>query len=536
MFATPTTSPPPHSSATRRIVVAAQPQAAGVGLEIMQRGGNAVDAAIATAAALMVLEPVSSGLGSDAFALVWQGGEVHALNASGRSPLTPIPGYAGGPVPSLGWPGVTVPGAVSGWIELSRRFGRLPWADMLEPAIDLAEHGYAVTPVVSRVWRGLRALYRSCPDVLACYYADWPRGPEPGAWVRLPQLAQSLRLLAESGGQALYDGALAEAMVRHAQTTGGHLGRQDLLDHRCAWVAPLTLRYREALVHEMPPNSQGIAALLALAILDRFEAPCGPAASAPWVHLQIEAMRLAFQVTEQHVADPAAMTQTAAELLASERVDRLAARIDPRRAAQGGNAQPVASGGTSYLTTADADGMVVSYIQSSGPGFGSGVLVPGTGIALQNRASAFHPDPSHPNGYAPGKLPLHSNCPALVTRDGAPTLSFGLMGWNMQPQAHVQFLGHALDHGQTPQAVLHAARWRLAAEEDALLLEPALAEAVGAELAAMGHRIVQTERFLPASTPFGSHLMFGGASLLAAGPGGWIGAADPRRDGAVAGG
>lgn len=519
----------------RSVVVAAQPLAAQAGLTMLAQGGSAADAVIAAAATSMVVEPTSSGLGADAFALV-DDGEVRALNASGRTPWRPWPDLIGKPVPMMGWPSVTVPGAVAGWTALWKRHGQLPFAQLLQPAIGYAEQGFLVSPLVSRVWRGLAASSRTFPELRRVFFAD-RRGPDVGELVRLPDLAQSLRLLAASAGHDLYEGELAQRIVAHSRDSGGLLEARDLTGPHADWMTPLSVSFAGHRLYEAPPNSQGIAALIALGILARLGLGPGDMGQVDAVHLQVEAMRLALAQAWREVADPEAMRMPAQRLLAPRRLDRLARLVRSGRARQGAPVRAPRAGGTSYIAAADARGLMVSYIQSSGPGFGSGIVVPGTGIALQNRASAFHPDPRHPNAYAPGKRPLHSNCPALLKQEagGSQRLAFGLMGWSMQPQAHLQFACHALLGGEKAQAVLDAPRWRLAAEEDGLLLEPELAARLGPALAERGHRIIATERFLPAATPFGSHLMFGGGGLIASLVDGYAAAADGRRDGAAVG-
>ena len=521
------------SELARNVVAASQPLAAQAGLAMLAKGGSAVDAAIAAAATLMVVEPVSSGLGSDSFALVSRNGEMVGLNASGRTPQAPAPNYVGGKISDFGWPSVTVPGAVSGWVSLSARFGKLKFAELFAPAIRYAEDGFLVTPLISRVWRGLKAQYLKFPDVLNCFYQNGS-GPEPGTLITLPLLADSLRKIATTGGETFYRGELAERMAAYARSTGGHLAAADLAISPAEWVTPLHIDYGGATLYEMPPNSQGIAALIAAGLLDRYDLPNYKLDSADSVHLQIEAMRLAFAETYAHVADATAMRISAAELLSQQRLSNLASKVSLDEARF-----PITdanrSGGTTYLTAADCDGMVVSYIQSSGHGFGSGLVVPGTGIALQNRASAFHPDPRHANAYALSKRPFHTNSPAMLRREDGSIISFGLMGWSVQPQAHIQFMTHAVDGKQSVQAVLDAPRWRLAVEENAIVLEPDLAESIGADLAQRGHRIIATERFTPASTPFGSHLMFGGANMIEQIKDGYVAASDPRRDGAAVG-
>lgn len=515
------------------VVAASQPLAAQAGLTMLEKGGSAADAAIAAAATLMVVEPVSSGLGADAFALISHRGEIVGLNASGRTPSAPPPNYNGGKISDFGWPSVTVPGAVSGWVSLSERFGKLPFADLFEPAIHYAEEGFLVTPVVARVWRGLKAQYLKLPEIMASFYPN-DSSPPPGTRATLPALAESLRKIAASKGDSLYRGELAEKLSAYAKATNGHLSASDLAAHRAEWVTPLGMNYRGATLYEMPPNSQGIAALIAMGLLEHLELSKYKVDSADSIHLQIEAMRLAFADTYAHVADPAAMSVGADELLSVQRIAELAKTISNSEARFPSGATN-GSGGTTYLTAADRDGMVVSYIQSSGQGFGSGLVAPGTGIALQNRASAFHPDPRHVNAFAPNKRPFHTNCPAMIRREDGSVMSFGLMGWSVQPQAHVQFVTRAVDAQQSAQAILDAPRWRLAVEEPAIVLESALAANAGVELARRGHTIVATERFTAASTPFGNHLMFGGANMIEQVADGYIAASDPRRDGAAVG-
>ena len=515
------------------VVAASQPLAAQAGLAMLAKGGSAADAAIAAAAVLMVVEPVSSGLGADAFALVSSRGEIVGLNASGRTPAVPAAGFNGGKISDFGWPSVTIPGAVSGWVSLSERFGKLPFAELFEPAIGYAEKGFLVTPMVARIWRGLKVQYLKFPDALACFYCNGA-SPAPGTRAALPLLAESLRKIAATKGVAFYRGELAERIAAYAKTAGGHLTADDLAAHRGQWVTPLRMNYRGATLYEMPPNSQGIAALIAMGLLEDLNLSQYDVDSADSIHLQIEAMRLAFAETYTHIADPDAMATSVDELLSTARLAALAKKISITEARFPG-VETNRSGGTTYLTAADREGMIVSYIQSSGLGFGSGLVVPGTGIALQNRASAFHPHPRHVNAYAPNKRPFHTNCPELLVREDGSVMSFGLMGWSVQPQAHVQFVTRAVDGKQTAQAILDAPRWRLAVEESAIVLEPDLAARIGADLEHRGHTLISTERFTPASTPFGSYLMFGGANLIEQVKDGYIAASDPRRDGAAVG-
>jgi gamma-glutamyltranspeptidase/glutathione hydrolase len=415
---------------------------------------------------------------------------------------------------------------------MSLRFGKLPFADLFEPAIRYAADGFAVTPVVSRVWRGLRAMYMKFPDLMNSHFQDG-RGPESAQFLKFPALAATLDEIAKSGGESFYRGKLARQMAEYARQTGGYLRFEDLAEHRAEWVEPISAGYHGSTIHEMPPNSQGVAALIALAILERFDLAEEPD-SAEAIHFQIEAMKLAFAETYAHVGDPSSMGVSTAELLSPSNIARLAKLIDRRHAKFPDAQQSSHGGGTSYLCCGDRDGLVVSYIQSSGPGFGSGILEPRTGIVFQSRGMAFNTNSSHPNVYAPGKRVFHTNAPAIMTRGSQFFAAFGLMGWSMQPQAHVQFVVRAVDHLQAPTTLVDAPRWRIALEEPAILIEPGL-EIAAKMLLEKGHRIVPTEKFLAAATPFGSHLMFGGAAYMQSLHHGYAGAADPRRDGAAVG-
>ncbi len=520
----------------RNVVCTTQPLAAQAGLQMLRQGGNAVDAAVATAIALTILEPVSCGLGSDGFALVWDGTRTHGLNASGRSPAaTKAEKFAGvRAMPEWGWDSVTVPGVVSGWAALSKRFGRLPFSRLFEPAIHYAREGFLITPTVARQWRGLRSIYASYPDALSLFF---PQGtsPEPGTLVRFPHNATTLSAIAESEGEDFYSGEIARRIAEYARSTSGSLTLEDLQAHRADWVQPISVRYRGVELHELPPNGQGLAALIALGVLNHFDLRSFPPDSPDSLHVQIEAMRLAFADVYAHVSDPATMRRDPNSFLEPQYLKQRASQISLREARFPKSGFPL-DGGTTYVAAADAGGMMVSYIQSSGRGFGSGMVVPNTGIALQCRGRSFSVDPSHSNFIGPGKRPFHTNIPALATRDGAAFGCFGLMGWNMQPQGHVQFLTRLVDYEQNPQATLEAPRWRVAMDEPAILLEEGTDPGVMRELESRGHRIIQIEpTFGAASTPFGSMLSFGAAQMIYRLDDGYIGASDPRRDGQAVG-
>jgi gamma-glutamyltranspeptidase / glutathione hydrolase len=518
------------------VVSATQPMAAQAGLQILRQGGNAVDAAIAAAITLTIVEPVSCGLGSDAFAIVWDGARVHGLNASGRSPAAMTSDKVRNmkTIPEMGWDSVTVPGVVSGWAALSQKFGRLPFSRLFQSAIDYARNGFLITPTIARQLRGLRSVYADFPEAMKVFFTDGT-APEPGSLVKFPLHARTLQAIADSDGHDFYHGEIARRIARYAQTTGGLLSLDDLETHSADWVEPLKISYRGVELHELPPNGQGLAALIAMGVLDHFDLSAFAVDSVESVHLQIEAMRLAFADVYRHLSDLKTMRLDPKIFLDPQYLKRRASEISMAEAKFPKTGFPIA-GGTTYLAAADADGMVISYIQSSGRGFGSGMVVPDTGIALQQRGRSFSLDPSHANCLGPGKRPFHTNIPAFVTRGGRPFACFGLMGWNMQPQGHVQFLTRLVDYGQNPQAALEAPRWRIAMDEPAIVLEKGNSADLQAGLEKRGHRIIQIEpTFSSASTPFGSELCFGAAHMILKLEHGYIAASDPRRDGQAVG-
>ena len=516
----------------RGAVATSQPVAAAAGLEMLTRGGNAVDAALATAIALTVVEPTSNGIGSDAFALVWDGATVHGLNASGSAPRALTrdavidAGYER--MPELGWLPVTVPGAPSAWRALHERWGRLPFEVLFEPAIRLAEEGFAVTPYTSWVWLAAARRYARLRD--APQHAGWfstfsPDGtgsaPRAGEVMVLPDHARTLRLLAATGCDAFYRGDLAVAIEAFAQSTGGLLSADDLAAHRPDWVDPISTTYRDHEVWEIPPNGQGITALTALNILEGTDIADHPRDSVASFHLQIESMKLAFADALRHVADPAHVAVPVAGML-----DKAYAAT--RRGMIGATAGDPPSGdpprgGTVYLCAADGDGMMVSYIQSNYQGFGSAIVVPGTGIALQNRGANFSLDASHPNVLAPGKRPYQTIIPGMLTRAGEVVGPFGVMGGFMQPQGHVQVVVNTVDHGLQPQAALDAPRFRWT---QGRMVEVEMSTPPGTieGLRRIGHRvIVQPERG-----------EFGKGQIIRRLPGGaLVAATDQRADGAA---
>jgi len=514
----------------RNIVSTSHPLAAQAGMRMLLKGGNAVDAAIAAAAAITLTEPVSNGLGSDAFCILWDGHKLHGLNASGRAPQAWTPEYfkkkygadAMNP-PVRGWDSVTVPGAVAGWVCMSERFGKLPFVDLLEPAIEIAERGYAVPVVVQQKWAAAVPLLAELPGY-AQAFMPWGRAPNVGELFRFKDAAHSLRLIAQSKGAAYYGGQIAEAAARHAREHGGAITVEDFAAYKPEWVTPLAKNYRGYTLHEIPPNGQGISALMALGILSNFDLGALKVDGVDSQHLQIEAMKLAFADIYRYVAEPSSMEVTPEQMLDDAYLASRARLIDMKRAQDFGAGNPV-KGGTIYLSAADERGMMVSFIQSNYMGFGSGVVVPGYGLSMQNRGHSFSLDAKSPNVVAPGKRPFHTIIPAFLTRDGQPVMSYGVMGANMQPQGHMQTLVRMLDYTQNPQAACDAPRWRFNQGLE-INVESAMNPATVQGLAQRGHvmEVIQD-----------SYQDFGAGQFIwrLGDPAveGYVAASDPRRDG-----
>jgi gamma-glutamyltranspeptidase/glutathione hydrolase len=519
----------------RNIVSTSQPLAAQAGLRMLAQGGNAVDAAIAAAATIALTEPCSNGLGSDNFALVWDGTQLHGLNASGTAPAAWTLEYFqkkyGGDLartrPVRGWDTITIPGAVAGWAALHGRFGKLPFADVLSPAIEYAERGFAVSPTVQDKWRMAVPLLKDQPG-FAEHFMPQGRAPEVGEHFTLAGAARALKLIAHSKGDAFYRGEIAAAIAAHARAHGGAMTEADLAAYQPEWVQPISMSYAGHELHEIPPNGQGITALMALGMLKHTPLADSAVDSADWYHWQIEAIKLAFADVYRYVSDPRSMQMSAAQLLDEGYLRERARLIDLRRAQQHEHGMPP-RGGTIYLSTADERGMMVSFIQSNYMGFGSGVVVPGYGVSLQNRGHGFSMDAASPNGVAPGKRPFHTIIPAFLTREGKPQMSFGVMGGNMQPQGHVQTLTRMLLKRQQPQAACDAPRWKFMQGLD-IEVEAAMPQAVVTELASRGHRITQAHD---------SYMDFGAGQFIwrlgEPSQQGYVAASDARRDGAAVG-
>jgi len=488
---------------------------------MLRQGGNAVDAALATAIALTVVEPTSNGIGSDAFAIVWDGNALHGLNASGRSPA----GWTAErfahleKMPERGWDAVTVPGAVSAWVELSSRFGALPFVKLFEPAIGFARSGYKVTPVTAAAWaRGAQVLAGQ-PGFAQAFCP----APAVGELFRSEAMAQTLESIAESKGESFYRGDLAKKIVAFSNSCGGTMTLEDLAVHRADWCGTISTPFHGYEIHEIPPNGQGIAALIALGLLERVEGFADLDTDSPEsLHLQIEAIKVAFADLHHHVAEPEYMKATPDDLLRASYLDERSRLIQTDRAGAFTPGVP-GPGGTVYLSAADENGMMVSFIQSNYMGFGSGVVVPGTGISLQNRGCGFRSKPGHVNSVGPRKRPFHTIIPAFAMRDGQPEMSFGVMGGPMQAQGHVQMTVRVLMHGHHPQTASDAPRWQVM-DDGTLAVESAMPPKTIDALARMGHRVI-----------IAPDTSFGGAQLIRRHSDGYIAGSDHRKDGMAAG-
>ena len=521
----------------RNVVSTSHPLAAQAGLRILWQGGNAVDAAIAAAAALTITEPVSNGLGSDAFCILWDGQQLHGLNASGSAPQAWTPGYfqskygAGATTPpKRGMDSVTIPGAVSAWVALSERFGKLPFEDLLQPAIEIAERGYLLPVVVQQKWEAATPELQSLPG-FAQSFLPWGRAPKVGELFKFPAAARGLRLIAQTKGQAFYGGEIAQALARFSADNGGSHQVSDFAQFKPEWVTPLAKNYRQHTLHEIPPNGQGIAAQIALGILENFDLASLPVDGVASQHLQIEAMKLAFADVYRFVAERQGMEVSTEQMLDNAYLAQRAKLIDMKRAQAFGAGNPV-KGGTIYLTAADENGMMVSFIQSNYMGFGSGCVEPTYGISLQNRGHGFTVStdtPNQANLVAPGKRPFHTIIPAFLTQDGQPVMSFGVMGGNMQPQGHMQTVVRMLDYQQNPQAACDAPRWRFNQGME-INVESSMNPQTVQGLKDLGHHVDVIND---------SYQDFGAGQFIwrAGDPKveGYVVASDPRRDGLAAG-
>ena len=527
--------------APRGGIATSQPLASAAGLAVLQRGGNAVDAAVTAAIVLTVVEPHMTGLGGDLFAMVWSGADerLYGLNASGRAGagMTREALLAAGldRVPSRGAQAITVPGALSGWAALLERFGTITLAEAMEPAIRLAEEGFPVSPIIASDWAAeVEVLERDAGARSTFLMAG--RSPAAGDWFRNPDYAATLRAIARNGPGELYGGPLGRKVAEHVASLGGWLTAADLAAHEPSWVEPVSVPYRGYRLWELPPNGQGIAALEMLRILEPYDLAAMGHNSPAYLHHLIEAKKLAYADIEHYVGDPAHMKLTPEALLADPYIEERRSLLDPGRAAERTDpGAAVSASETIYLSASDADGNMVSFINSLYSAFGSGVVVPGTGFPLQNRGTAFTLEPGRANTVEPGKLPFHTIIPAFVTRTTRsrgvlrdangeePWLSFGVMGGAMQPQGHVQVLLNLVAFGMEPQQAIDAARFRHLSGAR-VAIEAPVGEDVRRALAALGHELVDESR-----------VDFGGAQLVMRLERGWALASDPRKDGLAIG-
>jgi len=520
--------------ANRGMVATSQPLAAQAGLQVLQAGGNAIDAAIAAAAALTVVEPTANGIGGDAFALIWHQGKMHGLNASGPAPqaisLDALKAAGHKNVPKYGALPVTVPGTPSAWAAMAERFGRLPLTQSMAGAISLAQEGFPVSPTVAVAWQ--QAYENFTQELKESHFKSWfdtfgsagngGRAPQAGEIWRAPDHASTLQAIANDNARSFYSGTLAEQTAAFIRAAGGYMEVSDLANFRPQWVDPIRANYRGFDVWEIPPNGHGLVALLALNLLKGFD--FSERDTLLTYHRQIEAIKLAYADGLAHIADIDHMRVSVEDLLSD-------AYADERRKLIGSHARlPVAGepsrGGTVYLCTADNEGNMVSFIQSNYMGFGSGLVVPGTGIALHNRGNNFTLDAAHPNCLAPGKRPYHTIIPGFLSKDGQAVGPFGVMGGFMQPQGHVQMVMNTVDFGLNPQASLDAPRWEWESGNK-VSIEHTTAEHLfrGLGPAGLGHEVSWS----------GNQLGFGRGQIIWRNQYGVLcGGTEPRTDGCVA--
>jgi gamma-glutamyltranspeptidase/glutathione hydrolase len=491
------------------MVAAAHPLAVQIGVDILKKGGNAVDAAIAVNAALGFLEPVSCGIGGDLFAIVWdaKSGRLYGLNGSGRAPLAltaeKVKPNEDGTIPLYSPYAWSVPGTVDGWFELHDRFGKMPMPEILAPAIRAAEEGEPVPQVIAAAWKRSAQIFGEMPG-FAPTFLPAGRAPEEGEIFRNPALAKSYRLIAEQGREAFYRGAIAEAIVNFSKEHGGFFSMEDFERHGSEWVQPISTTYRGVTLYELPPNGQGLAALQMLNILENFDLQAMGRESALFWHLMTEAKKLAFEDRARYYADPDFADIPVAGLLSKKYGRERAALIDFERAARRVEAgEPrLSAGDTTYLTVADEQGNMVSLIQSNYTGFGSGYVLEEWGFGIQDRGGLFNLDPESANYLQPGKRPFHTIIPAFAMKDGKPWLSFGVMGGDMQPQGHVQIIVNLIDFGMNLQEAGDAARFYHGGSSEPtgttmtggglLHLESGIPQKIRRELVRMGHRLAET--------------------------------------------
>lgn len=509
------------------VAATSQPLATTAALEILHDGGNAIDAAVAAAAVLNVVEPYMTGMGGDMFAILWDADEQRlvGLDGSGRSgSKIDVEALAEtwDSVPTRGAATVTVPGALAGWHALVETHGKLSLAEVLAPAIRIAEEGFPVTPIIAQDWAGTVDTLEANAGAAATFLIDG-KAPEAGQWFRNPDLANTFRRIAEAGPETFYGGDLGREIIAGLDELGGFLTLEDLAKHEVRWVEPLAVDYKGYTLHELPPAGQGIAALQMLKMLEGVDFSGMVHNSSEYLHTLIEAKKLAYADLARYVADPDHMDVRPEAMLDADYLAQRAALIDPDRAMERAEPGPLATeSDTVYLTVADREGNMISFINSVSWYFGSGVVVPGTGVILQNRGAGFVLEEGHPNRIGPNKRPFHTIIPAFVTRDGAPWLSYGVMSGSMQPQGHVQVLLNLVEFGMDPQEAVDAARFRHLSGQRVAVEN--LHPEVAASLAALGHELV---------VPTG--IAFGGAQAILKLDRGWAAGSDPRKDGMAAG-
>jgi gamma-glutamyltranspeptidase / glutathione hydrolase len=522
--------------ASRAMVATSQPLASEVGIDVLKRGGNAADAAIAIAAVLNVTEPHMTGIGGDAFAMVYSArtNKLDGLNASGRAPAALTLEYfrARGiaTMPMNGMEAVTVPGAFDGWLALLDKYGTMKLADLMAPAIDLAEHGFPVMEKTAADWLPEVAKLKLTPAAASTYLVDGG-APRPGARFAQPNLARTFRTLVRGGRDAFYRGEIASAIVDYCRKNGGFLSLQDFAAQHSEWVDPISTVYRGHTVYELPPNGQGITALLLLNILEGIDLGAMRTAPELYFHTLIEATKIAFADRNRYIADPAFAKAPVQELLSKDYARRRRALIDPKKAIDPPAYGDIRTGNdTTCFTVVDKDRNAVSFINSIFAAFGSGIVAGDTGIMLQNRGAGFSLEPGHPNRLEPGKRPFHTLIPAMVFKDGRLLMSFGVMGGDVQPQGHVQVLVNLIDRGLNLQEAIDAPRVRYISGRG-VMMDDGLTAAVIDALIARGH-----ERVMPPAGMTHRALMGGGqAIMIDPATGALLGGSDSRKDGMAIG-
>jgi len=500
----------------KNVVACSQPLASQAGVEMIRRGGNAVDAALAAAIVSTVVEPCANGIGGDAFAIVHDGEKIYGINGSGKSPAL-MPTEIEGEIPSIGWLPVTVPGQISVWVLLHERFGKLTFKELFEPAIKYARDGFLVSPQTATRWKNGTDRFRDSKSWCDTFLFDG-KAPEVGQLITLPGHANTLEEIAETAGESFYNGALAEQIDAASQKNGGFLRKADLENHTSEWVEPISVQVGDAKFYELPPNGQGIAALIAMKIVEANGVDLSDCDDPKVLHVQIEAMKRAFADAHAFVADPD-ICGDCADLLEDERIQTHCGSITSEATIIDSDVIPRYSS-TVYLATGDEHGMQCSFIQSNFEGFGSGMIVPGTGIALQNRGRGFSLDPEHPNCIGPNKRPFHTIIPGFLEQGNLRT-PFGVMGGPMQPQGHLQVVCRMVFAKQNPQAALDAPRWKLIGGKK-IAIEPGFDDSVYESLRALGHEL---------EVAISRTVAFGGGQIVQGIEDGYAGASDSRRDG-----